>query len=169
MVAHFFITLRLPFPPDCILNITENYPKVGWNCSKLFIKVCLCLNNKPISGVTEEAGFFPLFPVLLCDWGYWDYSASQYTRLPWDLNVCLLQSRSFSALLISGTACSTPNSFTLVMSEKCHYNIFWNGGEKWQNAECCFSLFIYSFIFHLHIKQGEKKKQSKRNSVQERL
>lgn len=29
----------------------------------------------------EGAGFFPLFPVLLCDWGYWDYSASQYTHM----------------------------------------------------------------------------------------
>lgn len=80
-MAHFFITLRLSFPLDCTLNITKNYPKVWWNCSKLFIKVCLCLNNKPISGVKEGAGFFPLFPVLLCDWGYWDYSASQYTHM----------------------------------------------------------------------------------------
>ena len=154
-MAHFFITLRLSFPPDCTLNITENYPKVWWNCSKLFIEVCLCLNNKPISGVTEEAGFFSLFPVLLCDWGYWDYSASQYIRLPWDLNVCLLQSRSFSSLLISGAACSTPNrkvSFTLVMmSEKMPLQRFWDGGGKiWQNAEHCFSLFIYSIISFAH-------------------
>lgn len=34
-----------------------------WNCSKLFIKVCFCLNNKPVSGVTEEeAGFFFFSP-----------------------------------------------------------------------------------------------------------
>ena len=60
VVAHFFITLRLSLPPDCTLNITENYQKVWWNCSKLFIKVCLCLNNKPISGVKKAAGFFSL-------------------------------------------------------------------------------------------------------------
>lgn len=159
MVAHFFITLRLSFPPDCTVNITENYPKVWWNCSKLFIKVCLCLNNKPISGVTEEAGFFSLFPMLLCDWGYWDYSASQYIRPPWDLNVCFLQSRSFSSVLISGTACSTPNrkvSFILVMSEKCRCNVFDTEGKnvKMLNvASHC--LFIH--LFHLHIKQEKKK------------
>lgn len=36
--------------------------KVLWNCSKLFIRVCFCSNNKPISGVTAKAGFYSLFP-----------------------------------------------------------------------------------------------------------
>lgn len=105
--------------------------KVLWNCSKLFIKVCFCSNNKPISGVMEEAGFYSLFPVLLCDWGYWDYSASQCIRLPRDLNVCFLQSRSFSSLLILGNACSTPNRRVSFWD--------WRGGWK---CRC-----IVSFLF----------------------
>lgn len=154
MVAHFFITLRLSFPLDCTLNITKNYPKVWWNCSKLFIKVCLCLNNKPISGVKEGAGFFPLFPVLLCDWGYWDYSASQYTHmsslgfecLPLTVTVILFTSDFRDCL-----HCSKKKvSFTIGDEWKTPLQHFWSGGGE---AAQLTSSVIVCLVFHLHIKK----------------
>lgn len=148
-MAHFFITLRLSFPLDCTLNITKNYPKVWWNCSKLFIKVCLCLNNKPISGVKEGAGFFPLFPVLLCDWGYWDYSASQYTHmtslgfecLPLTVTVILFTSDFRDCL-----HCSKKKSLLqLEMSGKRLCNIFEVEGGGSTADIVCHCLFSISF------------------------
>lgn len=54
--------------------------------------------------MTEEAGILSLSPVRLCDWGYWDYSASQCARLLWDLSVCVPQSRPISLCLFSGNS-----------------------------------------------------------------
>lgn len=155
MVAHFFITLRLPFPPDCTLNITENYPKVWWNCSKLFIKVCLCLNNKPISGVTEEAGFFPLFPVPLCDWGYWDYSASQYTHVfP---GIWMFASCSHGHSLhfwFQGLPAELQTLFTLVMSEKTHTHTHRSVSETERKMLNIVSSHLFIWLYHLHIKRN---------------
>lgn len=104
-MAHFFITLR---PPTPLHNAAQ---KLWWNCSKLLIKVCFCLNNnKPVSGVTEEAGFLSLSPVRLCDWGYWDYSASQCAHLLWDLTVCILQLWPFSLPFRQRSQCQTEKS-----------------------------------------------------------
>lgn len=128
-MAHFFITLRLSFPLDCTLNITKNYPKVWWNCSKLFIKVCLCLNNKPISGVKEGAGFFPLFPVLLCDWGYWDYSASQYTHMP---------SLGFECLPLTVTVILFTSDFRDCLHCSKKKSLFYN----WRRVENAFATFL---------------------------
>lgn len=82
--------------------------------------------------------------------------------LPWDLNVCLLQSRSFSSLLISGTACIAPKKKSLLQLEtsgKRLCNIFEvEGGEAAQLT----SSVIVCLVFHLHIKKKDLKETALR-------
>lgn len=117
-MAHFFITLPPPTPTpttapwlDCEYDreLPKCFGEIAPSCLSKFAFAWIINLSQEWRRRRQDFFFPPLFPARLRDWGYWDYSASQYARLLWDLSVCFLQSGPFSLPLISGNACSTPN------------------------------------------------------------
>lgn len=95
----------------------------------------------------EEAGLFPLFPVLLCDRGYWDYSASQY----------MSSSLGFECLPLAVTVILFTSDFRDCLQYSKQKSLFYTGGERGkmllqgENREMlkCFSHGLFTPLFHL--------------------
>lgn len=145
--------------------------KVLWNCSKLFIRVCFCSNNKPISGVTAKAGFYSLFPsasVWLGWLGLFCFtmrtSSPGFECLPLAVTVIFFTSDFRRKGGWGGRG--SPNRWSLPVRAG------WGGGLR--NAVCVLFPLIWSKraplclfvrLFHLHIKRGRGcPKKKKKNS-----